>query len=157
MNEARSNILGNAIDTIFANSAQNQTQWARNSSKNKGKQPTAKKQLELAMAVLLVELASCDQNFEPREYNLIASGLMRVFGTPRSEISALVNRAKLTLENFNGTTRFAELLKNNLDENIRAQIMDVVNDVIMADGIEDGFEIFLRQKFAKILDVSMTN
>lgn len=157
MNEVRSNLLGSTVDTIFANTAQNQFEYKRNPGKKKGKQSISQKQLELAMTILLVELASCDQNFEPREYNLIASGLMRVFGTPRTEISALVNRAKLTLENFSGTTRFAELLKNNLDENIRAQIMDVINDVIMADGIEDGFEIFLRQKFARILDVTMTS
>ena len=152
-----SNILENTITSIFAENAHNQQSLRKQlKGKTSKKAKTSKQELELALTVLLVELASSDQNFEPREYNAIASGLMRVFGTPRTEISALVNRANLTLANLRGTTRFAELLQKNLDKNTREQIMDVINSVIMADGVEEGFEIFLRQKFARLLDVSLT-
>lgn len=154
MSQFRPNILSNTIETIFANNQQNPAERRTGQKKNKNR-GAERKQLELAMTVLLVELASSDQNFDPREYNLIANGLMRIFGTPRTEISALVNRAKLALDNFSGTTRFAEMLQKNLSEEARKQLMEVINDVIMADGVEDGFEIFLRQKFARLLDIPL--
>ncbi|MBX7143908.1 MAG: TerB family tellurite resistance protein [Oligoflexia bacterium] len=114
-----------------------------------------KNDLELALAVLLVDLASCDQNFEMREYNIIQNGLRRIFGTTKDEVTKLINQANTTLKNLRGSSRFAAQLKENLDENARKAIFEVIEEVIAADGVEDGFETYMRHKFADLLGITL--
>ncbi len=112
-----------------------------------------KRECELALTVLLVDLASCDQNFDMNEYNVIRQGLMRVFGTSHDEISSLVNQARSTLANLRGVDNFARILNENLDEDGKKQVMEVIDDVIHCDGVEDGFETYLREKFKSMLNL----
>ncbi len=155
MSEAPNQILSQTINNIFAN---NQAALLHHLSLKgtKGKNAPSKRSLELAMAVLLVDLAGCDENFEQREYQVIVSGLQRMFGTSRSEVSALVNQATLELANLRGPSRFAELLKENLNLQERQRIMQIVEEIIMADAKEDSFEIYLRNKLANLLDLEST-
>ncbi|MCB0328125.1 MAG: TerB family tellurite resistance protein [Bdellovibrionales bacterium] len=111
----------------------------------------AKRDIELAVTVLLVDLASSDQDFDPAEYQVIVRGLMRMFGTPKHEVSALVNQAQNVLRNMRGIGRFGATLKDNLSLDERETVMDVIEEVIAADGVEDDYEIFLRQKLKGLL------
>ena len=116
-------------------------------SKKKGKSGN-QKDLELALAILLVELASCDQNFDMPEYHIISLGLYRLFGTGKDQVTALVNQAQGILANLRGTSKFANLLKDNLSEEQRKAIMEVIDDVITADGKVDGYETYFRHKLS---------
>ena len=107
--------------------------------------------LELALTVILVDLASSDQKFEPQEYQIINAALYRLFGTPRDKVQKLVNQATLVLANLRGTTRYAELLRDHLDLEHKQLIIQMMDDLILADGEQDGFEIYLRHKFLDIL------
>lgn len=140
----------NSIETIFSKNDELLQKAAGHRIKNR---PIPTKELELALTVLLVELASCDQNFEPQEYNILQTGLRRLFGTSKDKVQALVNQATIVLRNLRGTSRFASQLKEHLDVKQREAIMDIVNDIIGVDGLEDGFEIYTRNKIAAILDV----
>ncbi len=111
-------------------------------------------QLELALTVLLVDLASCDQDFDPKEYQVISSGLRRIFGTSKTEISGLVNQANLQLANLRGVSKFTELLRENLSLDERKAIMEVIEDVISADGQEEDFEVYLRTKLSDLLGIN---
>ena len=144
--------ITNAVESLFSTTKEPLS--FKQKSRKKGLQPS-QDDLKLALTVLLVELAASDQSFDPSEYNIIANGLLSVFGAGRTEIQSLVNRANVLLANFSGTTRFADLLKNNLSEEARRSVMQVVEEVIMADGVEDGYETYLRHKFAKLLDVPL--
>ena len=110
-------------------------------------------ELELAVVVLLVDLASCDQNFDPQEYEVIVNGLRRLFGTQRHEVRALVNQANLLLSSLRGPAKFAELLAKALSVEQKNQVMEVIDECIMADSIEDGYETYLRHKFAEMLGI----
>lgn len=114
-----------------------------------------KKDLELALTVLLVELASCDQNFDMPEYHIISLGLYRMFGTSKDQVTALVNQAQTVLGNLRGTSRFAGLLKESLPEEERKAILEIIDDLIMADGQVDGYETYLRHKLAGLLEVPL--
>lgn len=144
-------ILRGAINNIFTNHNSVIDRGAQHFAKGKSK--LQKRELEFALTVLLVDLASCDQNFEMREYTIIQNGLKRVFGTSKDEVSALINQANNTLKNLRGSSRFAIQLKEQLTLDQRLAIMDVVNDVISADGVEDGFETYLKHKFSDLLDI----
>ena len=145
-------LLQSAVQDIFNN---NDKILERQGGARKTRSSIPKTDLELALTVLLVDLAGCDQNFDAQEYNIIQNGLRRVFGTTKSEVTALINQANLTLKNLRGTGRFAGLLKDSLDQNHREVIMEVIEDVISADGVEDGFETYLRHKFADLLGVTV--
>lgn len=146
------NPLINTMESIFANTNQAIKSSIQSSPKLK-KAP--KKDLELALAVLLVDLASCDQNFDPHEYHLISNGMRRMFGTTKDQVQALVNQANLVLKNLRGTARFGELLKNHLSEAERMAIMEIIDDIISSDKKEDGFEVYLRHKIADLLQVKI--
>lgn len=145
-------LLSDAIENIFAKHNKIFEKELR-TQKEKRKMP--KRDLELALTVLLVELASCDQNFDMPEYNIIAGGLKRLFGTTKEEVTTLVNQANLVLSNLRGTSKFGSTLKENLTQDERNVVMEVINDVISADGREDGYETYLRQKFAGFLGVEL--
>jgi len=110
--------------------------------------------LELAFTVLLVDIASCDQNFEPNEYLIIGAGLRRLFGTSKDKVQSLVNQANTIMKNLRGTSRYAAFLRDNLDIQEKKAVMEVVDELIMSDGAEEGFERYLRTKLADLLGVN---
>lgn len=117
--------------------------------------PTATtNQLELALTVLLVDLASSDQTFDQQEYTVIVYGLMRLFGTQKHDVSTLVNQAQNQLRNMRGIERFGSLLKDNLSIDQREAIMEIVEDLIHSDGEVDEFEVYLRHKLMGLLGVT---
>src|SRR5436190_22958679 len=111
MGDSSRNALLNTIDHIFTHVQSNSTP-KRFSLPKRNKEKV--KELELALTVILVDLASCDQHFDPAEYQIILSGLRRMFGATREEVQSLVNQATLVLNNLRGTNRFVQLLKDNL-------------------------------------------
>jgi uncharacterized tellurite resistance protein B-like protein len=110
--------------------------------------------LPFAFAVVLVELASSDQSFDPPEYAAICNGLKRLFGATREEVSALINQANVVLGTLRGTAEYTELLKKNLTEEDKLAALDVFDEVINADGKVDDYEKYLRQKFTRLLGLS---
>lgn len=152
MNNSANNPLLQTVDKVFANVETAQKIPSFTTQKNK---PVKKQQLELALTVLLVDLAACDDKFQPEEYQLIANGLRRMFGTTKHQVQALVNQATQVLRNLRGTSSFAQQLKDNLSEDERIAIMDIVEEMIHADGVIDGFEIYLRQKIGDLLGIKV--
>ncbi len=140
------------VDKIFSNIETPNQRKQISITKNK---KINKKDLELALTVLLVELASCDEKFLPEEYHLIATGLKRIFGTTKEQVQTLVNQATQTLRNLRGTSQFGNLLKENLDEETKLAIMEIIDDVIHADGVVEGFELYFRHKIAGFLGMKL--
>jgi len=158
MSDNSKELVQGAIGGIFTADQKPEVKNPTDQGKKKfkrGKAGPDKRELELAVTVLLVDLASCDQNFDPQEYHVIINGLMRIFGTSKDEVSKLINQANLALANLRGVGRFAKLLKDNLDIDTKNTIMEVIEDIIMADGEEDGFETYLRHKFADLLGIPL--
>lgn len=138
---------GTEIGSVFAKTEQMNKKKA-SMSKDKG---IDSKQLEVALAVILVDMASCDGSFDQSEYNIIMSGLMSVFGTPKDEISGLVNQAKVQLQGMRGTNSSAAILKKYLDDDEKKAVVEIIDDLIASDGVEDGFETYLRAKTVDLL------
>jgi len=148
MSSSNPQLLRSTIQNIFD---KNDDILRKKVDGSKFKSKADKKQLELAVSVLLVDLASCDQSFDPEEYQVISMGLMRLFGTSKTEVTNLVNQAKVQLANMRGVSRFAATLTESLSKDERREIMEVIDEVIMADGEEDGFETYVRNKLKGLL------
>lgn len=148
MSTSSNTVVNQVIGSIFANNAVALRQDLKVHGRSK-KIPMH--DLELALAVLLVDLASCDQDFDSKERDAIIFGISRVFGTERFRVGTLINEAQHALNNLRGPSKFVDLLKQNTSIEQRQLMLDVINEVIMADSKEDGFEIYLRQKFKEQL------
>lgn len=154
MSKEQSNPLLNTVETIFSGS----DTWFNQTTHPKLKtlKPAQKKELELALTILLVDLASSDQSFDQQEYLIIAGGLRRMFGTSRDQVKSLVNQATLVLKNLRGNAKFGELLRDNLELTQKEVIMEIIEEIICSDGKEDGFEIYLRHKLAGLLGITIS-
>ena len=148
-------ILRHTIDSMFAGETALIQAEGQYKSFKKGKANAANRNdLALALTVLLVDLASCDQNFDQEEYALIVKGLKRAFGVDRFAVQAMVNQATQVLKELRGTDQFAATLRDNLTPEQKHLVMEIIDDTISADGVKDSHELFLRSKFAMILGVT---
>lgn len=139
-------LLGRTLQSIFE-----QNELAKKEHQLKKKGEVARRDMEVAVAVLLVELASADQNFEQSEYVVITNGLRKIFGFTGSNIQALINQSVNTLKNLRGTSHFSSLLRENLSTVEKNSVLEVVEEIIKADGKEDGYELYFRDKIKKTL------
>lgn len=114
----------------------------------------AHRELELAVVVILVDLATADAHFDSREFMTICVGMQRLFGLPKPEVMKLIGQANQVLASFRGIDQFAQLIRREIPLEKRQQILDVINEVIAADGREDDFEIYLRHKFIDLLGLN---
>ena len=135
---------GSDIGSVFAKQEAMQKK-KKQLSKEKGLNA---RELEVALTVILVDLAGADGNFDQSEYSVIGNGLARVFGTAKDEVTALVNQAQIILQGMRGTGSQAAVLKEHLNHEEKIAVMDVIDDLIASDGVEDGFETYLRAKTA---------
>lgn len=150
MNSEKDVSPSTSIERVFA---EHQRALSNFQQQNKGKKRATRHELELSLTILLVELASADQNFDTDEYNRIVSGLKRIFGTDRTNVSTLITQANHALGNLRGSTQYAELLRENLSPEQRQTVLEVVEEVIHADGKIDGFELYVRNKIANSLGI----
>src|SRR4051812_30502504 len=105
------NMFTDTIDHIFAhhNASLDKQYRSKNNAAMK------KRELEMAVAILLVDLASCDQHFDTCEYQTISKGLNKLFGTSLQEVGSLVQQANQALGMLRGSGKFATMLRETLD------------------------------------------
>ena len=141
--------LSNAVHDMFTRS--NEGIRSTTGDTGHGKVQATSYELASALTVLLVELASSDQDFAPEEYSTILHGIQRVFGTDPTETRTLIQQAQLKLSNLRATDYVAELLKEHASVAQRQQMLQLIDQVINADGVLDGFEVYHRYRLLKLL------
>lgn len=136
-----------AFNTIF----EENEKLLRKQDKKASHGKVAQNELHLAVVVLLVDLASTDSHFDSREFLTICVGMQRLFEISQPEVLNLISQAKKIIASMRGVDRFATLLKEQIDEAKRREIMHIIDNVIAADGRQDDFEIYLKHKFEFLL------
>jgi uncharacterized tellurite resistance protein B-like protein len=124
---------------------------------NRRSNTATQQQLELALAVLLVELASSDEGFAQKEYQVIILALNRVFGVPRDRAQRHINEAVTVLKNLRSTSEYALRLREHLSQDEIMLVSRCIDDVMDADGVQDGFEIYHRRRFRELLGIPADN
>jgi uncharacterized tellurite resistance protein B-like protein len=122
-------------------------------SGHRKKNSASQQQLELALAVLLVELASSDEGFAQKEYQVIIMALHRVFGVARDRAQRHINEAVTILKNLRSTSKYALRLREHLTSKELTLVARCIDDVMDADGVQDGFEIYHRTRFRELLGI----
>lgn len=111
---------------------------------------TEEPSLDLAHAMLLVELALIDGNFDSREHEFILHVLQRDLKLGRTEAQNLVQSAQSSMS-FRGTHGFAAELRNRLPIEGRQKLMDTLRQLMHVDESVDGFESYLERKYQDML------
>ena len=110
--------------------------------------------LPLAYAFLLVDLALVDHQFHKREYAIIFKKLEQILGLSEEEIRNLIDHASSLIGAQRSSSAYAEYLREKLSSEKRQELMGVIEEMIAADGREEGFELYLRERYSELLGLS---
>jgi len=110
--------------------------------------------IRLATAVLMIDVARADHVFEDSEFERVLRLVEAHFDLTPEQAAGLVNSADEKAEDLVSLHEFTQLLHNNLDEQEKARIIDLLWQVAYADGELDKYEDSLVLKIGDLLHVS---
>lgn len=116
--------------------------------------PVADEELRLAAAVLLVEAARMDAAYELAERRIIAAVLRRHFRLDELETAALLEMAERVQRQSTELSRFAKTIKDRYGPEQRISLMEMLWEVVYADGELHDFEANLMRRIGGLLYVS---
>lgn len=108
----------------------------------------------VAAAALLVHLVSVDGVVDKAEQEKLQDILKRRFDLSDSETSELISLARERDNEAVDLYGFTSVLKRDLDEDGRAQIIEMMWEIVFADGQIHEFEDNLVWRVAELLGVS---
>ncbi len=110
--------------------------------------------IELATAVLLIEISLADSTIQVEEIQTIEKLIIELFGLDQTETQQLVAAARREVNNAVSLHEFIRLLNEQLDRKERAQIVQHLWRVAMVDQNIDKYEEYYVRKIADLLYVS---
>lgn len=96
--------------------------------------------LHIAAAVLLVEMASSDQEIAPQEGQAVVAAMSQEFGIGQSEVPELVEIAIASRQEKGRIDEFVKCINDNFNETQRQRVLAMLWKVIIADGTIDKYE-----------------
>lgn len=148
------NLLEQAVNQFFTSSDKHVREKICSRAGTGKRCKNLRKELEFALTLVFVDIASCDdEGMDSREYQAILDSMRRIFGLGVTDVQKMISSAQQVLKNFSGVSSFARLLKDNLSQDERRMVQEQIQDIIKADGIKDGFEIYFAKKYEKLLDL----
>jgi uncharacterized tellurite resistance protein B-like protein len=110
--------------------------------------------LQEAAAALLVSAAYEDGTFDPEERRTIAGLLERYFGLSEKDAADLMREAEREAERAVGLHRFLTILNDGLSAEERVRLIEMLWEVVYADGRLDDYEANLMRRLGGLLGVS---
>ena len=110
--------------------------------------------LRMATAVLMVDVARADHDFDEDEFNHLLGLIERHFGVPADQAAELINEADEIAEDMVSLHEFTQRLHRELDEEEKARIIGMLWQVAYADGRLDRYENALVLKISDLLYVN---
>ncbi len=108
----------------------------------------------VAAAALLVEAALADGTFDATERDHIKDVLSHVFALSEEDIEAVISDAEEMVAESNQLYGFAKTVKDTLDYDRRVELMQMLWEVVYADGQLDDFEANLVRRVSGLLYVT---
>ncbi len=110
--------------------------------------------LRMATAVLMVDVARADHDFDENEFDHLLGLIERHFNLPAEQAAELINEADEIAEDMVSLHEFTSALHDHLDESEKAQIVGMLWQVAYADGRLDRYENALVLKISDLLYVN---
>lgn len=109
--------------------------------------------IDLAWAVLLVDMASIDNDFSPRESYFIKQKMTDHLGVTYEQAVELVNEAEKLVQRSESVREFGDYLRAHLSQSKRKELLSVLDELISEDKVKHPFERDLRKRMAKRLGI----
>jgi uncharacterized tellurite resistance protein B-like protein len=121
-----------------------------------GKHPSqfAEDDYRLAAVALLVHAAAIDGDMSPRERDKLHAVVKRRFGLDDALTDELIDKATVAEHESVDLYHFTSLLNRVLDEEGRARVIEMMWEIVYADGRRDELEDNLLWRAADLLGVS---
>ena len=116
--------------------------------------PDIGERVRLATCVLLIEVASVDDEFAPEEQQRILSALEDRFQLPRDDAEKLLETAADTRAASTDLWHFTNQINQGCSPDEKRRIIEEIWRVIYADGRLDGHEDYLVHKLARLLNLN---
>ena len=111
-------------------------------------------ELRVAAGALLINAGSIDGRFDPEEKRKVTDLLRRRFDLGPKELKALFEEAAVEERDAVDLYRFTSVLCRELDQDGRKRIIEMLWEVVMADGVVDEFEANLVWRVAELIGIS---
>ena len=113
-----------------------------------------KNKIELATAVLMIEISLADENTGDEEYKTIKKILLEKFGLDETKIDTLISLAEDEVDHTVSLHEFAETINNELSAIEKTNIIENLWRVAYADAYIHKYEEYYIRKIADLLHVS---
>ena len=110
--------------------------------------------LQLATAVLLVEVMRADPRLGPEERKAVVAALRQRFSLPDDEVARLVELAEATARTANDFFSFTSSINDGFSHPQKVRMVEHMWEVAFADGHLDAHENHLIAKVAGLLHVT---
>lgn len=108
---------------------------------------------QLAAAALLIEAGLVDGHFDDVERKAIRRLLTERLEVPAANVDGLLAEAERQAREATDVWSFARIVKDAYDEDGRVDIIEMLWEVVYADGVADDFEANLLRRIAGLLYV----
>jgi uncharacterized tellurite resistance protein B-like protein len=109
--------------------------------------------LQVAAAALLVEAAEMDANFDAAERTKILEFVRARFELTEAEAQSLLELAGDEVANATQLYSFTRVVKDNFDHDERVELMEMLWEVVYADGALHDLEASLMRRIAGLIYV----
>lgn len=109
--------------------------------------------VELAAAVLMVEISMADSNLQQKERSVIEKALKGHFSLSEEHAQSLIELAEKQVDHSTSLYDFTSYLNDALSNEERARIVEVLWQVAFADAVLDKYEEYYVRKIADLLYV----
>ncbi len=109
--------------------------------------------LRVATCVLLLEAATADSNFSSEEQEKIIQILKSRFQMDDTSVKELIDKSTMEKKNSTDLWYFTNLINENLDNEEKYDLMELVWGVIYSDGTLDKFENYIAHKLLNMLNL----
>jgi len=113
-----------------------------------------KNKIELATAVLMIEISLADENIGDEEYKTIKKILLEKFDLDETKIDTLISLAEDEVDHTISLHEFAETINNELSAIEKTNIIENLWRVAYADAYIHKYEEYYIRKIADLLHVS---
>lgn len=110
--------------------------------------------LRVAVAALMVEAATLDGTFDADERARVLALLSRRFQLDESQTRALLAEAEKVQDRAAGLEGLTRVIKNALDHDQRVEVLEMLWEVVYADGRLHDYEANLLRRLAGLVYVS---
>ena len=109
---------------------------------------------DAAAAALLVEAACIDGDFGADEHHAITRLLSNKFDLDPGEVETLISDAEAVVAHSVDHYGFARKVKDAYDHEARVDLIEMLWQVVYADGVVDDYEANLMRRLSGLLHVS---